>query len=421
MANRQYVGARYVPKFADPVEWNSALSYEALTIVTHLGNSFTSKKPVPAGVDIGNTEYWVNTGNYNEQVEELRQEVKNSNTKNIVLIGDSYGTNNGGGVIIEQPLPIVIKSYLGIADEKFKYKYQNGAGFANNGFINQLNTLNNDNNVTDVYVMGGWNDEIGRNGITADDIKTAMTVFYSTALEKFPNCKVHLMFISWGGYHTHTWYSGLYAAMLVYRDSPALGFVYHKDAENVMHNKALMIEADSHPNQNGVDKLAQVISCIINGGSPRYSYYFIYTGNDISSEDFTNHSGEAFSVLEEITESGERVLIYKDSTLGWNLTTKSGEPKTLVLNGQLLDLGARPQRLVVGDLSNVQVPATITFVRQNALIATVDGVIKFREDGHLYFSSNFVTDDYTNYNAKTVEYDLILVNAQANFSSPIVF
>lgn len=68
MANRQYVGARYVPKFADPVEWNSALSYEALTIVTHLGNSFTSKKPVPAGVDIGNTEYWVNTGNYNEQV-----------------------------------------------------------------------------------------------------------------------------------------------------------------------------------------------------------------------------------------------------------------------------------------------------------------------------------------------------------------
>ena len=75
MANRQYVGARYVPKFADPVEWNNALSYEALTIVTHLGNSFTSKKPVPAGVDIGNTEYWVNTGNYNEQVATYQTQV----------------------------------------------------------------------------------------------------------------------------------------------------------------------------------------------------------------------------------------------------------------------------------------------------------------------------------------------------------
>lgn len=74
MAIRQYIGARYVPKFATPIEWNSALSYEALTIVTHLGNSFTSKKPVPAGIDITNTEYWVNTGNYNAQVEQYRQD-----------------------------------------------------------------------------------------------------------------------------------------------------------------------------------------------------------------------------------------------------------------------------------------------------------------------------------------------------------
>ena len=88
MANRQYVGARYVPKFADPVEWNSALSYETLTIVTHLGNSFTSKKPVPAGVDIGNTEYWVNTGNYNEQVAALQKTVA-SNSAELELIKKS--------------------------------------------------------------------------------------------------------------------------------------------------------------------------------------------------------------------------------------------------------------------------------------------------------------------------------------------
>jgi hypothetical protein len=72
---RQYIGARYVPKFAEPVEWNKALSYEAMTIVTYLGNSFTSKKPVPAGIEIGDNEYWVNTGNYNAQVEEYRQSV----------------------------------------------------------------------------------------------------------------------------------------------------------------------------------------------------------------------------------------------------------------------------------------------------------------------------------------------------------
>ena len=75
MGTRQYIGARYVPKFASPVEWDNVRSYEAMTIVTHLGNSYTSKIPVPAGVDIENGEYWVNTGNYNAQVAEYANKV----------------------------------------------------------------------------------------------------------------------------------------------------------------------------------------------------------------------------------------------------------------------------------------------------------------------------------------------------------
>lgn len=72
LINRQYVGARYVPKIVG--EWNKALQYEALSVVTYMGNSFTSKVPVPANVEINNTDYWVNTGNYNAQVEEYRKE-----------------------------------------------------------------------------------------------------------------------------------------------------------------------------------------------------------------------------------------------------------------------------------------------------------------------------------------------------------
>lgn len=72
LINRQYVGARYVPKLMG--EWNKALQYEPLSIVTYLGNSFTSKIPVPVNIDISNTDYWVNTGNYNAQVEEYRRE-----------------------------------------------------------------------------------------------------------------------------------------------------------------------------------------------------------------------------------------------------------------------------------------------------------------------------------------------------------
>ena len=72
---REYVGARYVPLFADPNEWSSQSSYEPLTIVIYQGNSYTSKQYVPVGIDIGNTDYWALTGNYNAQVEAYRAEV----------------------------------------------------------------------------------------------------------------------------------------------------------------------------------------------------------------------------------------------------------------------------------------------------------------------------------------------------------
>lgn len=79
MGHRQYIGARYVPIFGrvgeDTIEWDDTKPYEPLTIVLHQGNSFTSRQYVPAGIDINNVDFWANTGNYNAQIEQYRQEV----------------------------------------------------------------------------------------------------------------------------------------------------------------------------------------------------------------------------------------------------------------------------------------------------------------------------------------------------------
>lgn len=72
----QYVGARYVPKFADPIDWDIERGYESLTIVTYKGESYTSKCPVPPGIAIKNERYWALTGAYNAQVEEYKNQVK---------------------------------------------------------------------------------------------------------------------------------------------------------------------------------------------------------------------------------------------------------------------------------------------------------------------------------------------------------
>ena len=81
MAIRQYIGARYVPKFYDnpngTSEWLPNVIYEPLTIVTYDSNSYTSKKTVPASVGIpaNNPDYWVATGNYNAFIEEIQGDI----------------------------------------------------------------------------------------------------------------------------------------------------------------------------------------------------------------------------------------------------------------------------------------------------------------------------------------------------------
>lgn len=99
LINRQYVGARYVPKIMG--EWDKNIPYEALSIVTYKGNSFTSKIPVPAKVDIGDETYWVSTGNYNVQIEEYRKEAleakqlaNNTNTDLQAFKKNQTNTNN---------------------------------------------------------------------------------------------------------------------------------------------------------------------------------------------------------------------------------------------------------------------------------------------------------------------------------------
>lgn len=82
MAVRQYVGARYVPVFADPVQWSDTRTYEPLTMVQNAGETYMSRQHVPAGIQLPSVstgeesnDYWVHMSNWNAQVEGYREEV----------------------------------------------------------------------------------------------------------------------------------------------------------------------------------------------------------------------------------------------------------------------------------------------------------------------------------------------------------
>lgn len=206
LINRQYVGARYVPKIMG--EWNKALRYEALSVVTHLGNSFTSKVPVPANIDITNSDYWVNTGNYNSQVEAYRKETaqvkndlnseitnrKNDTKDNILWIGDSYSVNYG------HKLPNGVRDML---NAKNWYEYsKGGAGFAGawagatfNDLIEEAKTAlsaSQKEMIKYVYIVGGANDS----SFTWEVLKPKVISTIQNARNSFPNAQVCFIFAS---------------------------------------------------------------------------------------------------------------------------------------------------------------------------------------------------------------------------------
>jgi glycerophosphoryl diester phosphodiesterase len=110
MATKQYIGARYVPLFADPIDWDRSKTYEPLTIVYHQGNSYTSRQSVPAGVDITDTTYWALTGNYNAQIEQYRKE-----TASKLSTVTTDGTLKGNGTKTE-PLKVALNHSTVISD-----------------------------------------------------------------------------------------------------------------------------------------------------------------------------------------------------------------------------------------------------------------------------------------------------------------
>lgn len=206
LINRQYVGARYVPKVMG--EWNKALQYEPLSIVTYAGNSFTSKVPVPANIDITNKTYWVNTGNYNAQVEAYRQETaklendlnneiinrKNDTKDNILWIGDSYSVN------YNHKLPNGVRDML---NAKNWYEYsKGGAGFAGAwagaSFNDLIETAKKEMSASQkemikhVYIVGGANDS----SFSWTDIKPKVSSTIQNARNSFPNANVCFIFAS---------------------------------------------------------------------------------------------------------------------------------------------------------------------------------------------------------------------------------
>ena len=85
---REYVGARYVPKFMGA--YDATQIYEALCVVDNgLGTSYISKIPTPAGTPLTDTDYWAIYGASSGAIINLQNQIDNIETVEIPAIRTS--------------------------------------------------------------------------------------------------------------------------------------------------------------------------------------------------------------------------------------------------------------------------------------------------------------------------------------------
>lgn len=233
MSVREYIGARYVPVFADPIEWDATKAYEALTIVTYQGNTYTSRQPVPVGIPITNSSFWALTANYNSQVEAYRAEVQRLADQvtgfdddlddeataraagdtalaekiadleytQCILIGDSWCATGTGRLLAAR-----IKNRLGIPTNKWFNKATSSTGFLKPTpeptFPQQLASAIADDNVsktapTLIIVIGGTND-FGAGYTTASEYADVINAMQDSINASFTHSKTVFFFMQCG-------------------------------------------------------------------------------------------------------------------------------------------------------------------------------------------------------------------------------
>lgn len=322
--NNIYIGNRYVPIFADPIEWNNTREYEPLTIVLHNGTSYTSKKTVPLGVNISNKEYWALTGNYNAQVEIYRQETAqvaedltaetaartaadnalagdieaeetaraaavaaeataraaavtaetNARTAedyllnggDLLCIGDSYlkGSNHTGTPITSWG--DYLAAMLGKTAGSSYFKYAQGAcGFVQTSeginFQSLLDRARNE--ITDRNKVGTIVVLGGVNDGT-NDTKSAINTFLASAVNYFPNAKVYYTF---GSTFIDSPQSFILTGNECYESAFGQRGVYVGSIARYMSAYKYYDSDNQHPNADGQKLIAKLLYAAVKGAA----------------------------------------------------------------------------------------------------------------------------------------------------------
>lgn len=271
--------------------WDITKQYSRWTLVDDgAGIGYISIEPVPAGIQLSNTDYWIRVCDYSAVLDQLTGAIDYVNKKferNVVYIGDSFFY----GALLPHELDHYITAKIR-ANHEYNYSY-GGTGFVrqqagDNSFPEQLQHAADDPNldktlVTDIVIAGGLNDD---NATTVYQFINAVDSIVNIANLNFPRAKVWFVPMLWNvnkiGYDEYKKYLRITEACMT------SGYNVYPNAFTILEglDAGQYMQDVVHPSNLGYQLIADYIGCWMNGTVKQTERYI--EGNDLATTQSEN-------------------------------------------------------------------------------------------------------------------------------------
>ena len=264
--------------------WDITKQYSRWTLVDDgAGIGYVSIKPVPAGIQLTNTDYWIKVADYSAILDQLTGAIDYVNKKferNVLYIGDSFFY----GALLPHELDHYITQKIR-ASHEYNYSY-GGTGFVrqqmgDNSFPEQLEHAAADPSldktmITDIVIAGGLNDD---NSTSYDSFKNAVNRIMTCVNNDFFRARVWFIPMIW---NVNKLGSAEYAKYLnIFNACMTSGANVYSNAFTILEglDAGTYMQDLVHPSNAGYELQAEYIACWMNGTFKQTERYI--QGNDL--------------------------------------------------------------------------------------------------------------------------------------------
>lgn len=326
-----------VNQFTYEGSWDITKQYKKYGIVTvNNTEGYLSLQPVPAGVDITNSDYWVMIADYTAviaglglRVTALEKKFDKWNDRTVVFLGDSYMTGWHADGTANPTYVDIIASNLQMGS--YYNQSVGGVGFSTGRPYSYLDMFNNFRTAhptvtpTDIMMIGGYND----NSESAADCKANAATTITAIRSSFPDVNIYIGYIGRGaGANTaRSYIDNINAMAACYMEIAMLNDCnYIKHSEIALHNYKGLSSDGIHPNQTGHNAIGKYLSLSLTDG------YFKF------NEEYA--AWEPLVIDHTLPTGSNKLAPLPGSTIWYQKLTKNG----VIIQGRtgLVSFGSNP-------------------------------------------------------------------------------